>query len=289
MSGTSRKAKKIRSNRNNRKSPGSDTLFVNSVEKGFRVLRAFRTGQRELGMRDLSLSQISSIAELNKSATQRFTNTLVRLGYLEKDDRTRRYRPALGLTEFYYTYIISNQLAETAMPRLIETSKALQTTVNLGEPLDTDIVYTLRIPHEKSYFRATIPGRRTPAFCTAAGIVMLANRPQDEVDAILADSTMKPITEWTVTDPKKIQRIIRKARKDGYVITLQQFLAHEISTAAPVLNSEGLAVAAIQIPVYMPRWTVEKVVEKIVPTLIETARAVSGSYFAEGRRPKADG
>ena len=73
-----------------------DTLFVSSVEKGFAVLYAFRTGQRELGLRDLSLSQISEISGLDKSASQRFTNTLVKLGYLEKDQRTRRYRPALG-------------------------------------------------------------------------------------------------------------------------------------------------------------------------------------------------
>ncbi len=49
--------------------------------------------------------------------------------------------------------------------------------------------------------------------------------------------------------------------------------------AAPVLNSEGLAIAAVQIPVYMPRRTVDKVKNKIVPLVIETARAISGSYF----------
>lgn len=245
-------------------------------------MHAFRLGQREFGLRDLNLSQISQIAELEKSAAQRFTNTLVQLGYLEKNKRTRRYRPALALTELYYTYIMSNPLAEVAMPRLIETSKTLGATVNLSEPIDNDIIYILRIPHEKSYFRATIPGRRKPAFCTAAGIVMLANRPADEVDKILASSQLTPVTQWTITDLKKIRRLIKNARKDGYVITVQQSLAHEISAAAPVLNSEGRAVAAVQIPVYMPEWTVEKAEKEIVPLLIETARGISGSYFAEG-------
>ena len=261
--------------------PGNDTLFVNSVEKGFRVLRAFRSGQRDLGMRDLSLSQIAQITGLDKSAAQRFTNTLVKLGYLEKDGRTRRYRPALALTEFYYTYVISNQLAEVAMPRLIEMSRVLGTTVNLGEPLDVDVVYTLRIPHHQSYFRATVPGRRTPAFCTAAGLVILANRPQVEVDDILERSTLSPMTQWTVTDPVKIRKLLKKAGRDGFIITQQQSLTHEISAAVPVLNSEGRAIAAVQIPVYMPKWSAGKVEEKIVPTMIETARAVSGSYFSE--------
>ena len=258
-----------------------DTLFVGSVEKGFAVLHAFRTGQRELGLRDLSLSQISEISGLDKSASQRFTNTLVELGYLEKDPRTRRYRPALGLIDFYYTYMISNRLAEIAMPRLIQASQVHGTTVNLCEPAGTDIIYTIRVPHQKAYFRATVPGRRMPAFCTASGLVILANRTEEEAETIIASSNMEPRTKWTITDPKAVRKRINQARRDGYCISVQQSLAHEISTAAPVLDSEGRAFAAVQVPVYMPEWTTDMVKDKIVPLVIETARAISGSYFAE--------
>lgn len=259
----------------------SDTLFVGSVEKAFSVLRAFRKGQRDLGLRDLSLSQISKLSGLDKSASQRFTNTLVELGYLDKDPHTRRYRPALNLIDLYYTYIVSNRLAEIAMPRLIEASKAYGTTVNLCEPAGTEVIYTIRIPHEKAFFRATVPGRRMPAYCTAPGIAILAHRPEEEVEAILAASDMRPITEWTVTDPAQVRSRIHDARRDGYAVSVQQSLIHEISTAAPVLNSEGRAFAAVQIPTYMPRWTPEMAHEKIAPLVIETARTISGTYFPE--------
>lgn len=257
------------------------TLFVNSVEKAFTVLRAFRSGQRDHGLRDLSLSQISEISGLDKSASQRFTNTLVELGYLEKDIHTRRYRPAVGLTDFYYTYMVSNQLAEIAMPRLIEVSQVHGTTVNLCEPAGADICYTIRVPHQKSSYRATIPGRRMPMFCTASGMVILANRPDTEVEAILAASDFRKLTEWTITDPDKVRKRIELARRDGYCVSVQQSMPHEISTAAPVLDSEGRAFAAVQVPVYMPGWTTEMVAERVVPFVIETARAISGSYFSE--------
>ena len=48
-----------------------------------------------------------------------------------------------------------------------------------------------------------------------------------------------------------------------------------------MLDSEGRAFAAVQVPVYMPEWTTAMVEEKIVPFVIETARAISGSYFIE--------
>lgn len=266
---------------NIRESARSDTLYVTSVEKAFTVLRAFRTGQREYGLRDLSLSQIAEISGLDKSASQRFSNTLVALGYLEKDVHTRRYRPAVGLTDFYYTYMVSNRLAEIAMPRLIEASQVHRTTANLCEPVGTDISYTIRVPHQKSAYRATLPGRRMPMFCTASGTVILANRPEEETKAILAASDMRKITEWTITDPAKVRKRIEQARRDGYCMSSQQSLPHEISTAAPVLDSEGRAFAAVQVPVYMPEWTTGMAKEKIVPLVIETARAISGSYFIE--------
>ena len=70
------------------------TLFVSSLEKGFRVLEAFREAPGDLGLTEIALR-----TGLDKSAAQRFTNTLYQLGYLEKDPRSRRYRPAARLME----------------------------------------------------------------------------------------------------------------------------------------------------------------------------------------------
>ena len=89
------------------------------------------------------------------------------------------------------------------------------------------------------------------------------------------------MTEWTIIEPKAIRKRIERARRDGYSLSIQQSMIHEISTAAPVLDSEGRVFAAVQIPVYMPEWTTDIVEEKIVPLVIETARAISGSYYSE--------
>ena len=110
---------------------------------------------------------------------------------------------------------------------------------------------------------------------------MLARQSEEEVEKSLSGWDFKAQTEWTITDPKLVRARIVAARKDGFSIGSQQSLPEEISTAAPVLNSEGRSIAAVQIPVYMPNWTVEKAREKIAPLVMETARAISGSYFSE--------
>ncbi|MHA1165925.1 MAG: IclR family transcriptional regulator [Alphaproteobacteria bacterium] len=259
----------------------SGTLYVASVEKGFRVLQAVRRAQRELGRSDVTLTEISRLSGLDKSAAQRFTNTLVHLGYLEKDARTRRYSPGVELLELGYSYLVSSRLSEIATSRMIAASNVYGTTVNLCVQHGPHVVYIVRIPHENAPFRATLIGRRIPMFSAAAGIAMLSRSSDEHVEKTLAQSDFKPMTQWTVTDTKIVRANIAAARRDGYVITDQQSLPHELSTAAPVLDAEGKAIAALQIPVYMPNWDISMVKEKIVPLVIETARAISGSYFAE--------
>lgn len=259
----------------------SNTLYVASLEKGFRVLNAVRQAQRAYGRSDVTLTEIARLSGLDKSAAQRFTNTLVQLGYLVKDDRTRRYSPGVELLELGYSYLVGSRLSEIATSRLITASNVYGTTVNLCVQHGPHVVYIARIPNENAPFRATLVGRRIPMFSAAAGLAMLARSSDEHVEKTLASSDFKPMTQWTNTDPKIVRANIVAARRDGYVITDQQSLPHELSTAAPVLNDEGKAIAAVQIPVYLPDWDMNMVKKKIVPLVIETARAISGSYFAE--------
>lgn len=259
----------------------SSTLYVASVEKGFRVLQAVRQAQRELGRNDVSLTEITRLSGLDKSAAQRFTNTLVHLGYLEKDAQTRRYRPGVELLELGYSYLVGSRLSEIATSRMIAAGNVYGTAVNLCVQHGPHAVYIVRIPHVNTPFRATLIGRRVPMFSAAAGIAMLARRSDAHVEETLARSDFKPITEWTITDPKIVRARIAAARGDGYAVSDQQSLPHEISTAAPVLDSEGKAIAAVQIAVYRPNWTLDDVNAKIVPLITELARTVSGTYFPE--------
>ena len=252
------------------------TLFVSSLEKGFRVLEAFREAPGDLGITEVALR-----TGLNKSAAQRFTNTLYQLGYLEKDARSRRYRPALRLMDLSYTFLHQNRLAEIAVVRLIDASKIYSTTVNLCEMINTDIIYTVRIPHSRASYPATVPGRRMPAFSTSGGTVILAFRPAGEVASIIAASERRAITSNTITDVDAITGRIEEARDQGYGFGVGQALPQEISVAAPVLDSRGYAVAAVQVPVYLPQWSVEEARAKIAPLVMETARSISGVLASE--------
>lgn len=263
------------------KREGSRTLFVNAVEKGFQVLSAFQRAQSEFGTSDLSLSEIAQLCGFDTSTAQRFTNTLVELDYLEKDQRTRHYRPGIKLLDLSYTYLANSKLAETAIPILIEAGRELDTSINLCELHHSDIVYTIRIPHEKGSYRSTLPGRRVPASCTSGGIAILSRRPEEEVNAILDASQLHKYTEWTITDMVVVKERIELARSNRYHMSVQQMVPGEISTASPILDVNGLAIASVQIPVYMPKWTPEKIEKEIVPIVMGAAQEISRAFCGD--------
>lgn len=254
-----------------------NALFVGSLEKGFRVLSAFGESDAALG-----ITQIAERTGLDKSAAQRFSNTLHQLGYLEKEDQTRRYRPAKKLMEFAFTYLRHSALNAIAMPRLIEAGNIFMTTVNLAERIDNEMIYTVRIPHQNTSYVATVPGRKVPITCTAPGLAYLSRLDHKEAIDIVENAERKKFRPSTVIDVKKIAALIRRSRKDGFAVTYEQLLPREIAVAAPVLDANGLPRAVVHIPAYSPGWTVEDAREKLGPLAVETADKISNTLMASG-------
>ena len=168
-----------------------DPLFVGSLEKGLKVLSAFLTGDTHLG-----LSDISPITKLDKSAAQRFTHTLMTLGYLKKDPRTRRYGPSARMLDWSAAYMRSDRLIEVAGPHLVNLHEETRQAVNLSRLVDTDVIYVIRIPARRRLL-SPIVGERVPAYCTASGRAILSGRPDDEVAALLDRSSLLPFTDRT--------------------------------------------------------------------------------------------
>lgn len=251
-----------------------NALYVGSLEKGFRVLAAFSDSNGALGV-----TEIAERTGLDKSAAQRFSNTLHKLGYLDKEEKTRRYRPAKKLMELAFAFLRHSSLSAIAMPRLIEANSVFMTTVNLAERVEKEMIYTLRIPQQNASYVATVPGRKVPITCTSPGLAYLSRMEHHEAMMIVEKSERQQLRSSTITEVNKISAHIKRARKDGFAITFEQLLPREISVAAPVVDVEGRPLAAVQIPVYRPSWSVEDARKKLGPLAVETADKISSALL----------
>jgi IclR family transcriptional regulator, pca regulon regulatory protein len=243
-------------------------LFVQSVEKAMKVLMAFDGSKRQL-----TLTEIAALTDLDTSAAQRFTHTLTALGYLVKDGR--KYELSVRLLDFTYHYLASSELVQRATPVLQGLARDTEEACNLTVADGTDIVFVLRIISRHARNPNVIVGTRLPAYCTAPGLAMLSTWRPEEVEETLARSHLVKHTPRTMTDPRRIKARLARIRTAGYVLTEDELYPDDISTAAPVLDAQGRAIGALNIAVSRARWDPEASEARYAQLLRAAAASIS--------------
>lgn len=245
-------------------------LFVSSLEKAMIIINTFKGAEQYLGQ-----SEIIAKTGLHKSAVQRFLHSWEALGYIEKDGVTKRYRLTGKVMDLSYEFLRANPLIEIATPHLLEARNRTKYSFNLSVMDGVDIVYVVRMPNHIHAYKATLLGRRLPAALTSGGRSMMSLMAEERVDSILEKSQLTAHTPFTITSKKLIKSEIEKSRLQGYAITVQELLIGEIAVAAPVVNSVGQPVAAVHMPANISVWPYERVVQKLAPIVIDTARSIT--------------
>jgi IclR family pca regulon transcriptional regulator len=245
-------------------------MRVQSVDKAFRVLRAFDETQPTL-----SLTQIAAAAELDKSAAQRFTHTLVALGYLRKDPVTRRFGLTVKTLDLGYRFVRTNALVERARPYLLHISNTTEETVNLTVPDDTEVVFVSRIAARHVINVDIVIGARTPIYCSAPGIAMLARLPIDEALAIVRRCDRRPVTPSTVWRLEDLREKLLLTAARGYATAFEELHHGDLSVAAAIVDAAGQPIGAINIATLRSRMTPEAAEAAYVPVVVDVARALS--------------
>jgi IclR family transcriptional regulator, pca regulon regulatory protein len=251
--------------------PARDPLFNSSVGKALALLETFG-GER----RALNLAELAARGRMTISSAQRCTHTLVRLGYLRRDVRLRRWVLTPRTLSLSHAYLTGHALIEQATRHLIDLNQASGESVSLSEPDGTDMVFVARFPSRKRFFIHMPVGHRLPMYCTASGRAYLAALPPALVRRIVRRSRLRALTPLTITDPGEILRRIRAAREAGYAWSDQECYRGDLTIAAAVLGEDGLPVAAVNVSAPNSRWTLAGLRSKLAPVLLETVRAASG-------------
>ena len=262
-----------------REAAAHDPLFNDSAQKALAVLEAFGKGRRVL-----KLAEAADIAGITKASAQRCVHTLEVLGYLRRDRRSTGWMLTTRALGFARAYLSGYRLIEQAQQHLVDLNRATGESVSLSEPDGTDMVFVARFPSHKRFLIHMPIGTRLPMYCTASGRAYLSALPAAEALLLLRQSSLRPLTPTTITDPRQIQDLIAAAHVDGYACSDQECYRGDITVAAPVIGEGGHPIGAINISAPTSRWTLEEMRTKLAALVMETARAVSS-----GAVPQAHG
>jgi IclR family pca regulon transcriptional regulator len=249
--------------------------YVQSLERGLAVIRAFDAEHREL-----ALSDVARATGLTRAAARRFLLTLVKLGYVHVADGRFSLRPRV--LELGYAYLSSLTLPEVAQPHM----EALVAQVNESSSISVldglDVVYVVRVPTRRIMSITIAVGTRLPAYATSMGRVLLAGLPTDQLDERLAGVKLRALTKRTVTSKAALRRILATVRRQGYAAVDQELEEGLRSLAVPIHDRAGAPIAALNVSVHASRATMAALKRDFLPKAGVAAAAIESDLRSAG-------
>lgn len=267
---TSKAAANVPADERARSGQREDPLFVQSVEKAFMVMTAFDAERPTM-----SLSQIADATGMEKSAAQRFSHTLCKLGYLHKDPKTKHFQLTPRALKPAYHYTQSNALVRLATPYLLDLRRDTGEAVTLSVLDGFDVVFVLRLLSPHSLATRVAVGAHMPAFCTASGRAILSRFPVEQAKAFLEQSDRRAYTENTITEIPALMESLRETAAHGYAICCSEYVINDITIAAPIVKADGSPIGAVHIGTTREKYTREEVESKYASAIINVALNLS--------------
>ena len=214
---------------------------LRSVASALRLLVALAAADRPLGVTEVARS-----LGVAPSTAHRLLTTLVGEGFAMRMPADRRYRRGPALVRLAAGRPVPIVLLrDTAHPLLEWASRETGETAHLAILDGLDVVGIDLVESTNAVvFRHPI-GSRVPAHATAVGHALLAHSPE-AAEALIYEG-LAPLTDATVPDGQALRQLLADVVRRGYAVNNRQWHAETAGVAAPILDSNGEALAAIGI------------------------------------------
>ena len=244
----------------------------NRVARAFAVFEAFTPARPRL-----SLSEIARRAGLPLTTTHRLLAELCASGGLERDD-DGTYRVGLRLWEIASLAPRGIPLREAALPFLEDLYEVTHENVQLGVREGHEVVYIERIAGRRAVGVLTRVGGRFPLHASGIGLVLLAHA-SEQVQREVLEGPLQRFTDYTITDPARLRRVLTQVRKDGVAVSDRQVTEDALSVAAPITDASGEVIAALSIVAKAGA----TVAARLAPAVRAAARGTSRTLSARRR------
>ena len=216
----------------------------------------------------ISLGELESGVQLNKSTMYRILSTLKDYGYIVQNPDNAKYR--IGPRFLIYQSVFEEtDLARAASPELRRLAASTGDICHLVVRDRCEGVYIDKVdpPDSGGIAVRSRVGARVPLHCTSVGKVLLADLSEREVDDIIAETGLPARTPRTITDPLTLKRELDSVRLQGYAVDDLENEENVRCVAAPVRDRSGKVVAAVS-----STGTVLSVTDQTIPSVIREVR-----------------
>ncbi|MEW6673757.1 MAG: IclR family transcriptional regulator [Thermodesulfobacteriota bacterium] len=194
-----------------------------------------------------NLNEITKKTGINKTTCFRLLQAMMAMNIVIQRQEHKVYSLGPQLISWGLFALSELDFHKEALPLM----KILQTdtgeSVNLSILDGTDVVIIERFRSNHLYSLNVNNGTRLPVYCTSHGKIILSYLPESKLEVILKKIQFIPLTNRTIINVDSFRKELKKTKKRGYAINMEEFEKGMAAVAGPVLNHKGEVIASLNV------------------------------------------
>jgi DNA-binding IclR family transcriptional regulator len=215
---------------------------VQSIHRAIAILQSVAHAREGIG-----LAELSKEVGLHTSTTFHIAKTMVMLGLMRQEQQGKRYRVGPRLFSLASGALDELELLDYAAPFLASLAEQTGENSHIAVSSGKEVVIIGKCDGAASIRIAERIGSVRPSHATAIGKVLMSALACDEIDKLLANMSLTPITPKTIVDPDQLKAAICEAGAQGISFDDGEFDPDVRCLAAPVFDFRSCIIAAIGI------------------------------------------
>ncbi|SEO53145.1 transcriptional regulator, IclR family [Amphibacillus marinus] len=218
------------------------------------------------------LSDISKQTKLTNSTALKILNTLLMIGYVQKDPDTKMFSLGPRLIKYANKSLHHISIKQLAQPHLETLQEATSETVHLGIHEMGQIKYIAKIESKKPVSLYSEIGKSIPLYCSAMGKAVLADFTNSKVNAYIDSHVFEAKTTNTITTRKALLNEIEQTKVQGYAFDNGE---HDLDVfcvgSSITVDNKNYGAISVSLPKY--RLT-DEVLEQIIKSILICRQAI---------------
>jgi DNA-binding IclR family transcriptional regulator len=245
--------------------------FSKSLDKGLKILALFN---RETPV--LTQSEIAKTLGLNMTSAYRYINTLVELGYLEKNTKTREIRPSILCMLFCTNLMRTNDHLRMIKEIVDRIHSENNISIDVAFVVDDTIVHIYHRDAEETLTYRLPNFSKNCLHNTALGKAYLSSLTDDLIAEKIDKMILVAKTEKTIVNKDALAAELKKTKARQYALTEEEYLPGLVAIGAPLYDPvSGKGVGAVSFDFSVLQISAGEIQAKYGGLIKETAKAIS--------------
>ena len=262
---------------------GKDSSRLGALRHGLAVLDLYRMDRQVL-----TATEIARELGIHKSTASRIASNLALGGYLVQATNGHGYRLSGTLARLGAIAAADKDLSTAARDHVRALVDDTGETCHVGVLEGQEAVTVVLVDGSFSVRLHSWVGKRSDAYSTAMGKVLLAGLSEATLDMLFPGRTLAPKTGHTISTVAALKEQLAQVRAHGFALDDEELEPGLRCVAAPIYDHDHQVVAALTIAGASSRLTMARI-DDYIAKVIACAARISESLGADRPADEAAG